>query len=574
MGNPKKQKVAKDGFSFIALSLIDRSSFNPRKAFDENELAELAQSIKEKGVIQPILVRPVGERFEIVCGERRYRASLLAETETIPACIKELSDDDAEELAITENLQRKDVSPMEEAKAFVRLSEKGKYGIETLAAKFGKSQSFIRNRMKLVQLHPAFSNLLEEERINIGVASVLASFSSDIQEDVFSKHFEENCPPYCSWLNYRPARLLSEIENSYSTCLDKYSFEKEACMSCPFNTATFSLFDQNDKGKCTKRECLDGKNSDYLYVKAIGMQNANPELFFCKDRYSYSNENFIARLIENGYEVTVANIFDDYSVKEPIMPTREDFDDDAEFQDALVDYEEEKEEYSANVEECKELVLQGKIKACIVIDRMNVELGYAEVEKEDASNGTVPTSSHNNNEAVTNPEKAKLQQKVTRNIELCSEKIAETQREMVKSMEISDDELSELEWALLFKFLIRKLDAALLEKLGFGNQWYNIEYTDLLELTAEQKALLIRGFVAANLAECYLSSSRVMGDNPLRAFLVQHDSEKVKAIDEEWETTYKKRNDRLQERIEAIQISEAAAADEEQGGEEIPDGAA
>lgn len=572
MGNPKKQKVAKDGFSFIALSLIDRSSFNPRKAFDENELAELAQSIKEKGVIQPILVRPLGERFEIVCGERRYRASLLAETETIPACIKELSDDDAEELAITENLQRKDVSPMEEAKAFVRLSEKGKYGIETLAAKFGKSQSFIRNRMKLVQLHPAFSNLLEEERINIGVASVLASFSSDIQEDVFLKHFEENCPPYCSWLNYRPARLLSEIENSYSTCLDKYSFDKEACMSCPFNTATFSLFDQNDKGKCTKRECLDAKNGDYLYDKAIGMQNANPELFFCKDRYSYSNENLIARLVENGYEVSVANIVDDYSVNEPIMPLRENFDSDAEFQDALVNYEDENEEYAANVQECQELISKGEIKACIAINRMDVVLSYVGVDKEDgeAHNGADITVPHNNNVVVSNPEITKMQQKVARNLELCSEKIAESQRGLVKAMELPDNELSELEWALLFKFLIRKLDAALLEKLGFGNQWYNIEYTDLLELTAEQKALLIRGFVAANLAECYLPSSRVMGDNPLRAFLVQHDGDKVNAIDKEWESTYKKRNDRLQERIEAIQISEVAAADEE----EAPDGAA
>ena len=91
MGNQKKQKKAALGFSVISLSLIDRNSFNPRKVFNEEALEELALSIKGKGVIQPIVVRPVGNRYEIVCGERRFRASLIAGMENIPACIKELS---------------------------------------------------------------------------------------------------------------------------------------------------------------------------------------------------------------------------------------------------------------------------------------------------------------------------------------------------------------------------------------------------------------------------------------------------------------------------------------------------
>lgn len=194
MGNQKKQKKAALGFSVISLSLIDRNSFNPRKVFNEEALEELALSIKGKGVIQPIVVRPVGNRYEIVCGERRFRASLIAGMENIPACIKELSDDEAEEYAITENLQRKDVSPLEEAEAFSKLVSGGKYDINSLAIKFGKSEAFIRGRLKLVNLIMEFRNMLEKDAINIGVAGVLACYPNDLQNKVTTKKWNtEEC---------------------------------------------------------------------------------------------------------------------------------------------------------------------------------------------------------------------------------------------------------------------------------------------------------------------------------------------------------------------------------------------
>lgn len=110
----------------IALSLIQPSGFNPRKSFDEQALTELADSIRQHGVIQPVGLRPIPgtDRYEIVFGERRYRASLIAEQTGIPAEIYDnLSDKEAEEMAITENLQRQDIAPMEEASAFRRLIE-------------------------------------------------------------------------------------------------------------------------------------------------------------------------------------------------------------------------------------------------------------------------------------------------------------------------------------------------------------------------------------------------------------------------------------------------------------------
>lgn len=131
----------------LKLAHITPSPTNPRKTFDEDTIDELAKSIFEKGVISPIMVRPLGkETYELVCGERRYRASLSVHAEhkdrnTIPAYIRDMSDDEALELQITENLQRKDVHPMEEAAAFKTLVERN-HPAEEISNRLGKSVYF------------------------------------------------------------------------------------------------------------------------------------------------------------------------------------------------------------------------------------------------------------------------------------------------------------------------------------------------------------------------------------------------------------------------------------------------
>ena len=302
--NKKVQNAQQASFSILSLSLIDRSVYNPRKTFNENDLQELAKSIKEKGVIQPIVVRPVGERYEVVCGERRYRASLIAEIGTIPACIRELNDEEAEEVAITENLQRKDVLPMEEARAFHRLVESKKYDIASLVLKFGKSDAFIRSRIKLVLLIDPFKELLEQEEINLGIANVLANYSKEIQEETYNDHFQENIAQYYSWRKKRPAELIEAIESAYSTSLDKYSFDKEECKKCPFNTANFQLFDESTLGKCTQKACLNEKNKNYVMEEALKLQNENPSPSFCVGKWGGGNDQVIEELKGAGNEIS------------------------------------------------------------------------------------------------------------------------------------------------------------------------------------------------------------------------------------------------------------------------------
>ena len=149
------QSVAEKNIVSVVLADIQPSNYNPRKNFDVASLAELAESIRQQGVLQPIGVRPIAEnRFEIIFGERRYRASLMAGLEEIPAIVLNVSDETAEEMAVTENLQRKDVTPIEEANAYQRLIESGRHDIQSLAIQFGKNETYIRTRLKFVSLIP------------------------------------------------------------------------------------------------------------------------------------------------------------------------------------------------------------------------------------------------------------------------------------------------------------------------------------------------------------------------------------------------------------------------------------
>ena len=153
------QSVVENNIVSVALMNIQPSSYNPRKHFDEVSLAELAESIRQQGVLQPIGVRPIADtdRFEIVFGERRYRAALMAELTEISAVILHVSDETAAEMAVTENLQRKDVTPIEEANAYQKLMESGRYDVQSLAEQFGYSkrgvlQTFERQRQHVVRL--------------------------------------------------------------------------------------------------------------------------------------------------------------------------------------------------------------------------------------------------------------------------------------------------------------------------------------------------------------------------------------------------------------------------------------
>jgi ParB family chromosome partitioning protein len=151
--------------------------YQPRKYFDKNDLDDLAISIKENGLIQPIIVRSVAGKdlYEIIAGERRFRASKIAHLKTIPAIIKKISDREAFEFAIIENVQREDLSPIEEADSYKRLIKEFSYTQDQVAKKIGKGRVYIANLLRVLELSSEIKNLVDKKVITIGHAKAIAS---------------------------------------------------------------------------------------------------------------------------------------------------------------------------------------------------------------------------------------------------------------------------------------------------------------------------------------------------------------------------------------------------------------
>lgn len=171
------------GNLYLPISQVESCSAQPRKLFDEDALAELADSIREHGVIQPLTVRKLSSGYyQIIAGERRWRAARLAGLTEIPAVVIEADDQKAAELALVENLQREDLNPMEEAAGYQSLIQTYHMTQEEAAQRVGKSRSAVANAMRLLGLQPAVRKLVEDGSLSAGHARALLPLSPTLQE--------------------------------------------------------------------------------------------------------------------------------------------------------------------------------------------------------------------------------------------------------------------------------------------------------------------------------------------------------------------------------------------------------
>ena len=176
-------KAETSGSLYLPISQVESCSSQPRKHFDEASLAELAASIQEHGIIQPLTVRRLSSGYyQIIAGERRWRAARMAGLQEIPVIVMEADDRKAAELAMIENLQREDLNPMEEAAGFQSLIETYHMTQEEAAGRVGKSRSAVANALRLLNLAPAVRKLVEEDKLSAGHARALLPLSPALQE--------------------------------------------------------------------------------------------------------------------------------------------------------------------------------------------------------------------------------------------------------------------------------------------------------------------------------------------------------------------------------------------------------
>src|SRR5215212_3017896 len=177
--------TASEDFLEIDIDLIEPSAAQPRTHFDEGRLEELAQSIRSNGIVQPILVRRRGARYQLIAGERRWRAAQKAGLQRVPAVVREIPDDKLLELALIENIQRQELNAIEEAHAYKRLIETLGLTQETVAQRVGRDRSFVTNYLRLLRLPEDIQRLVEEEKLSMGHARALLGVDdADIQRRV------------------------------------------------------------------------------------------------------------------------------------------------------------------------------------------------------------------------------------------------------------------------------------------------------------------------------------------------------------------------------------------------------
>lgn len=537
----------------VALADIQPSNYNPRKNFDEKSLVELADSIRQQGVLQAIGVRPIAEnRFEIVFGERRYRASQIAGLEEIPAVILDISDETAEEMAVTENLQRKDVTPIEEANAYQKLIESGRHDVQSLAVQFGKNESYIRTRLKFVSLIPEIARLLEQDELTISVATEICRYGEDIQHDIYEKHLKEGVL-YNSWRGMKASEVAKNIERSYTTDLKRYFFDKTVCLSCPHNTNNMMLFcEEGSCGNCANRKCLEEMNASYLAEKAVQLMEQRPFALLCRDFYG-CNEKVVEQLVASGFEVEKLSVRPADYPEEPEAPDMEDYENTEEYAEAYKEYEKELSEYKEECEDVNRRSEAGEITLYVTIGHNDISLCYVE-------NAQVQAVAGEAKDAVVSPIE-KLEKQDKRNKEIAQEKTVEDTKKQILEVDMTETKFGADEDKMIYFFMLPFLRREHFEAMGIEAKetYYYLNDEDkmniIANLTAKQKAIIRRDFLISNFKNASGSNATA---SLLLDFAKKHMPDQLADIQNGHNEVYEKRHLRIEEKIAVLSVQEKA----------------
>lgn len=272
--------MAATTFAQLSPAVIDESPLNPRREFDAKALTELASSIAERGVLEPLLVRPVGERYEVIAGARRLRASKAAGLKSVPCMVREASDAELLELALLENVVRADINALEEGEAYAKLVQEHAYTADSLAEKTGKSRTVIYSRMKLAQLQGRARDLVLTGGLNASIGELLSRLPTlaaqeeavDSLDHRFGDRWNGDRREVTDWstLSYRDAK--EHLDHELSRVLAKAPFDVKdttlfsvagACGSCPKRTSQDkALFPDVKADTCLDSACWATKKGE------------------------------------------------------------------------------------------------------------------------------------------------------------------------------------------------------------------------------------------------------------------------------------------------------------------------
>lgn len=482
--------------------------------------------------------------------------------ENIPAIIFDVTDETAQEMAVTENMQRKDVTPMEEANAYQTLIESGRHDVRSLAIQFGKSETYISTRLKFISLAPEIAALLNTDELSISVATEICRYGEDIQREVYDKHLKEDIP-YNSWRGLKASDIAKRIERDFTTNLQYYQFDKTLCTSCPHNTNNLLLFCEGGCGNCANRSCLKEMNASYLVKKAVQIMEQQPLVSLCRAFYN-CNETAVERLIASGYEVKKLSVRPADYPNEPEVPDMENCENTEKYAEAYKKYEKELSDYKEECEEVNRRSEAGEITLYATIGHNDITLCYAE-------NAKLQAVTDDTAETVASPIK-KLEKKDRRNKEIALEKTVEDTKKQILEVDMSESKFDEDEDKMIYFFLLPSLRKEHYTAVGLPEDHSSYlddeeKMTIIANLTAKSKAIIRRDFLIANFKGAFGSNATA---SLLLDFAKKHIPEALAEIENGHNEVYEKRHQRIEEKKAVLSAQEKAKEETPQSEEPQP----
>jgi len=288
--NRSQPQAAREHYKLLALKELQTSPSNPRRRIKEKTIESLAESIRTQGVLEPLIVRAAGKKYEIVCGERRYRAAKIAALRVVPCLVRKLSDEQVLDIQIHENLHREDVHPMDEAYGYKFLKEKLGCNVSELAIRVGKPEGYVLNRLKLNLLIKEAQKDIDEEHLPLIYALEIAKYSPEIQKLLYDEAYRKEgkyekgnyvlvpvkgqtvpLKAFIEWINTNVHRRLSLAP--FDPKATNLRSDGLACTKCPDRTgAAVSLFEPNQIGKkdaCLNPACYLQKLEKHVQVRRL-----------------------------------------------------------------------------------------------------------------------------------------------------------------------------------------------------------------------------------------------------------------------------------------------------------------
>ena len=540
----------------LPVMLIQPSPKNPRKTFDEAKLEELAQNIEEQGLLQPITVRKISDgethideetgevvsvepRYEIVCGERRFRAwNLLANKSSkyneIPCIIREMTDEQAFDAMITENLQRQDVDPVEEAIAFSLLLENGN-AIEDISIRFGKSIRFVQDRVKLKGLIPELIEMLRKDLIPISGAMLLAKLDTELQRKFIERRINPEKGATLADIKDYLDDLFCVIDKAQFFEEDNFSDNIPACSGCMNNTANHGCLFYEMKGteqKCTNRECFAQKRAEYVKYRVMkeseNLVKKGEPLTFGKSVIVIERQNSWDSNSEKRAKADAVQLYNDMGFE---VVTDNVFDHEC--------------WYDENDERIKEKLDNNEIYRCIEV--LNIDRPYFKV-----SHYYLKKSSKDNCPVSKQIESQNIRQQMQRNKEIVIEKATETMRRWADEI---DDYSGKSEDMTLNEQVI--FDVLVIKSCGykFLNSLCPEGEFDIVKYVTEHpqdRMKWYREFIRYKLSEAAVTYDKHLQECQNMLFREQYPA-KYKEMSDKLNEAYQKKDERLKAKLKELE---------------------